>query len=101
MSDLFDRLFPPNDAENIPVHYFFSAIVDYATGDTTRVQIVNHWSLDAEAEANLDTLCDAIDALSGKTNKLAFGIELHAVMMFAEAGAKYTAKSAFKTRLGL
>ena len=101
MADLFDRLFPGDETEKIAVHYFFSALVDYATGDTTRVQIVNYWSLDAEAEADLDVLCDAVDAESGKANKMAFGTELHAVMMFAEAGAKYTTKTAFKTRLGL
>ena len=100
MADLFDRLFPA-EGENIPVHYFFSALVDYATGNTTRVQIVNYWSLDAEAEADLDTLCDAMDAEVGRANKLVFGTELHAVLMFAEAGAKYATKAAFVARLGL
>jgi len=100
MADLFDRLFPES-GENVAVHYFFAAIVDYAAGETTRQQIVNWWSFDSEAEANLDVLCDAIDDLNKKTDKLAFGEELHAVMMFAEAGAKYTTKAAFKARLGL
>ena len=101
MADLFDRLFPTDGSENIAVHYFYSAIVDYAAGETTRQQIIDYWALDAEAQADLNTLCDAVDALSGKANKLAFGAELHAVLMFAEAGAKYTTKSAFRARLGL
>jgi hypothetical protein len=102
MADLFDRLFPADPSEeNVAVHYFHAALVDYAAGETTRTQIVNYWSFDSEAEADLDTLCDAIDALSGKTNKLAFGTELHAVLMFAEAGAKYDTKADFRERLGL
>lgn len=102
MADLFDRLFPTDpDGENIAVHYFFAALVDYAFGQTTRLQIINHWNLDADAETDLDTLCNAIDALSGSVAKVAFATELHAVMMFAEAGAKYVTKAAFKTRLGL
>jgi len=102
MADLFDRLFPADSSvKNIAVHYFFSALVDYATGNTTRTQIVAHWSLDIDAEADLDTLCDAIDALSTATEKSVFGTSLHAVMMLAEGGIKYTTKSAFKARLGL
>ena len=64
MTDLFDRLFP-EDGDNIPIHYFYSALVDYVTRNTTRAQIVAYWSLDAEAEANLDVLCDDLDVLSG------------------------------------
>lgn len=102
MTDLFDRLFPGDPSEqNIPGHYFFAALVDYAAGQTTRQQIVDHWAMDAEAQADLDTLCDHIDGLSGPVQKMAFGTELHAVLMFAEAGAKYRTKSAFKARLGL
>ena len=102
MADLFDRLFPDDPAvENIAVHYFFSALVDYAAGETTRAQIITFWALDAEAQTDLNTLCDAIDAKPTTTEKMVFGTELHAVLMFAEAGAKYTTKTAFKTRLGL
>ncbi len=100
MADLFDRLYP-EEGENIAVHYFFAALVDYAAGQTTRQQIVDYWDLDAEAQADLDTLCDHIDGLGSATAKMAFGVELHAVLMFAEAGAKYTTKATFKARLGL
>ena len=102
MPDLFDRLFPSDPAQvNIAVHYFFSALVDYAAGETTRAQIINYWSLNADAQVDLNALCDHIDALPTSTAKMAWGTELHAVLMFAEAGAKYNTKAAFKTRLGL
>jgi hypothetical protein len=102
MADLFDRLFPADASEkNISAHYFFSALVDYAAGETTRQQIIDWWTLDTDAQADLNALCDQIDAISGATNKMAWGTELHAVLMFVEAGAKYTTKAAFRTRLGL
>lgn len=102
MADLFDRLFPSDpDVDNIAVHYFFSALVDYGAGETTRTQIINYWSLDTEAQADLNVLCNHVDGLSGVTAKMAFGTELHAVLMFAEAGAKYNTKSTFRARLGL
>jgi hypothetical protein len=102
MADLFDRLFPtdPNE-ENIAVHYFFAAMVDYAYGETTRAQIIAYWSLDSEAQADLNVLCDAVDALPGTIAKVSFATELHSVMMFAEAGAKYNTKATFAARLGL
>lgn len=102
MADLFDRLFPTDsNEENIAVHYLFSALVDYAYGQTTRAQIIAYWSLDVDVQADLTVLCDAIDALVGNVAKVAFATELHAVMMFAEAGAKYDTKATFAARLGL
>jgi len=102
MLDLFDRLFPTDlDQDNIAVHYLFAALVDYAAGHTTRAQITNYWSLDASAQADLDVLCTHIDGLPNLIAKLAWGTELHAVLMFAEAGAKYNTKTSFRTRLGL
>ena len=102
MSDLFDRLFPSDpDVDNIAVHYFFAALVDYAAGETTRAQIINYWSLDTAAQTDLNALCDHIDGLSNLTAKMAWGTELHAVLMFTESGAKYNTKQAFRTRLGL
>lgn len=102
MADLFDRLFVRDGStENISVHYFFAAIVDYAAGETTRQQMIQHWSMDTEAQADLNVLCNRVDSLNGPLEKLAFGEELHAVMMLAESGAKYATKEAFRTRLQL
>ena len=102
MADLFERLFPAgSEVENIAIHSFHAAVVDYIAGETTRAQIVSYWSLDSEAETDLDNFLDAADALSGITNKLAFAAELDAVMKMGEEGAKYTTKLEFKTRLGL
>lgn len=101
MTDLFDRLFPASsDTPNIPVHVFFSALVDYARGEMTRAQIVAWATLDAEAEADLDVLCDEIDSRNA-TQKRVFAIELHSVLMLAEAEVKYTTKAAFQATLGL
>lgn len=102
MADLFDRLFPPSiDDENIAIHAFAAAIIDYMAGQTTRAQIIAYWTLDTEAQADLNTLCNAIDALGTKADKIQFALEFDAVMLMAAHGAKYTTKSSFKTRLGL
>lgn len=101
MADLYERLFEPVEGEeNIAVHYFRAALGDYATGNTTRTEIVNYWSLDTEAQVDLDVLLAEIDAASA-LGKAAFLIELHDVMMITEAGAKYQTKALFKARLGL
>lgn len=101
MADLFDRLFPTGEGANIPIHEFVAALTDYAAGETTKTQIINYYGLDTDAQTDLTALTDAIDALTGKTNKVAFILELDAVMLMAAHGAKYTTKSAFKTRMGL
>jgi hypothetical protein len=101
MTDLFDRLFPADPGvENVPVHYFRAALGDYATGNTTKAEIIAFWSFDADAQTDLSALCDAIDAKT-PLGKAAFLLELHDVMMIAESGTKYITKAAFKTRLGL
>jgi len=102
MADLFERLFPasPED-ENIAVHYLHAALTDYAAGYTTRQEMINYWSLDASAQADLNALCNALDALGTVVDIVRWLIEFHCVLMFAEAGAKYTTKSAFRDRLGL
>jgi len=101
MADLFDRLFPEDMEPNIAVHAFAAAIIDYMAGQTTRAQIIAYWSLDTEAQADLNALCDAIDALGTKADKIQFALEFDAVMLMAAHGAKYTTKTAFKTRLGI
>jgi len=98
--DLFERLFPDDETENLPIHYFRAALGDYAHGYTTRAEIINYWSLDAEAQTDLDVLLAVIDAETA-LGKVAFLVELHDVMLITEAGAKYTEKADFKTRLGL
>lgn len=100
MADLFDRLFPA-EGGNIPIHGFHAAIADYVAGETTRTQIVAAWALDIEAQADLDILLAAVDALVGLDAKLRFVLELDATMTLAELGLKYADKASFKTRLGL
>ena len=103
MADLFDRLFPGpgSGIEKIPVHAFHAAIIDYMANETTRNQIVAVWSMDSEAQTDLDALLSAVDALSGLDEKLRFAGEMDAVNKLAEADLKYTTKSEYKTRLNL
>jgi len=101
MADLFERLFPSSaEQDNIPVHTFRAAMGDYAAGYTSRNEIVACWDLDIEAQADLDVLLSKINGLTA-LGKAAFLLELHDVMMIAEAGAKYTTKATFRVRLGL
>ncbi|KPL05617.1 hypothetical protein AMJ85_11610 [candidate division BRC1 bacterium SM23_51] len=102
MADLFDRLFPSGEepSDKIPVHAFRAAMGDYAAGYTTRSEIISYWSLDSEAQTDLDVLLAEINA-STPLEKAFFLLQLHDVMMIAEQGAKYTTKAAFRDRLGL
>jgi len=101
MTDLYERLFEPEEGvENIAVHYFRAALGDYATGNTTRAEIVGYWSLDTEAQTDLDVLLIRIDA-APNLGKAIFLLELHDVLMITEAGAKYQTKALFRTRMGL
>ena len=104
MTDLFERLFPRlagiEDLENISIHSFRAALGDYATGNTTRAQIVNYWSLDTDAQTDLDVLLAEIDA-GNSAARVRFLVELHDVMLITEEGAKYQTKAEFRTRMGL
>jgi len=102
MADLFDRLFPADTTEeNIPVHAFMAAITDYIAGETTRNQIIACWVLDASAQVDLNALCDNIDDIVQKINKIVFALELDSTMILCEGGLKYITKTAFKNRLGI
>ena len=99
MATLYDRLFvPSNDYGKIPCHIFYAALVDMATGNSSKEQLVTAFSLDASSEAQFDTL---ITAYQNSTNKNQWLQELHAVMMLAEWELKYNSPSAFATRMGL
>lgn len=103
MADLFDRLFPDEESgvDKIGVHAFIGAITDYIAGETSKNQIIAAWSLDSEAQIDLTALCNHIDGLGSKADKVIFTLEFDGVMLLAEARLKYTTKAAFKTRLGL
>ena len=101
MTDLFDRLFPNSTEQNITIHAFTAAITDYIAGHTTKAQIIGAWDLDAEAQADLTALCNYIDNLETKTDKIVFSLEFDSVMLLAAAKLKYNTKNSFKTRLGL
>ncbi len=101
MATLYDRLFVKAEAgeySSIAVHEFYSALVDVAAGASTKSQIVAAFNLDAFAEAELDLLVTAYLASGDKNQWLQ---ELHAVMILAEGGVKYTDSSSFAIRMGL
>ena len=99
MYNLFQRLFISSTAyEKIAVHAFYSALVDFAAGYTTKAQIITVFILDATAEANLDSLIAAYQVSTDKNQWLQ---ELHAVMCLAEAELKYNSGPAFAARMGL
>ena len=101
MTDLYDRLFNPDEGvSNIAVHYFRAALGDYTMGHTTRAEIVNYWSLDTDAQADLDVMLAEIDA-GTNIQKVIFLLNLHDVLMITEAGAKYQTKAEFVARMGL
>ena len=102
MPDLFDRLINPAvTGDKMPVHTFRAAIGDYVAGQTTRNQIVAFWNLDTSAQSDLDALLVAVDAIGSNARKALWLLQLHDVLLIAEAGAKYTTKSAFAARMGL
>jgi hypothetical protein len=97
MADLFDRVL--SSTHDIAVHEFEAVLIDYMAGQTTRTQIINAYTLDAEATTQLDSLLNKISALTGKQDKVGFITEFGAIMMISESGRKYTTKSAFNSRL--
>ena len=100
MADLFDRGFVDGDYTKIAGHYIRAALGDYAAGYTTRTQVFNFFEMDAEAQLDVNNLCDYLDGLN-VAGKIRWLVEFHDVWNIAEAGAKYLIKSDFKTRLGL
>lgn len=101
MPDLFDRLFPEDIRDdNISIHTFAAVLIDYIRGYTTRQQIIGAWELDADAQSDLNTLCDSLDGMSLQ-EKLIFAVEIDAVMLIANSGLKYATKQEFAQRLGI
>jgi len=102
MADLFDRIFVRDVSyEKIAVHTFHAVLVDLIEGGSTRIQVIDGLSLDAEAVVQFDVLIAKIQSVGTLAQMHRFANEFHAVGLLAEIGLKYTTKSAFKTRLGL
>ena len=100
--DLYDMLFGDVDGDYIiNVHNFEAAIVEYMAGEVTRAQIMGALGLSGQAEADMNTVLDAVDALSTVQQKLVFVGEMNAVNHLAEQGLRYTTKAAYAARMGL
>ncbi len=103
MTDLYDRLFPADSAvENIPVHGIEAAITLYATGEATRANIVALFSMDTEAESDLNVLLNTLDAMSTTADKLVFMQKMQAVNIGHEENwPGYQTKAQYVAILGL
>ena len=106
MADLFDTLFPdpnlPLDfARNMDIHNFFAGIVDYVSGNTTRIQIIVFFKLSGDQITELDILLTAVDALSTIQDKLSWLMQFQSVLLLASQKIKYMNKASFVERLGL
>lgn len=67
----------------LPVHQFYSALIEWDAGETTRATIVTHFNLDASDEVDLDWLKGKFDA---SLNKREFAERIHGIFMLAETG---------------
>jgi hypothetical protein len=100
MADLYDSLFPPDEASEprIPVHPFSAGLREYANGIFTRAQVKSALALDVEAEPEFDNLCNRIDAETGLAREK-YLIDLHSILLIADSGHAYQTKSALMTRI--
>ena len=107
MADLFDTLFPDHSTiffpsgRNMDIHNFFAGIVDYVSGNTTRIQIINFLNLSGGQITQLDILLDAVDALSTVQDKLSWLMQFQSVLLLASQKIRYKDKASFVARLGL
>ena len=67
----------------IPVHQFYSALIEWESLETNRATIVSFFGLDADDEADLDWLKGKFDA---STNKREFAERIHGIFLLSESG---------------
>lgn len=93
---LYERILRLEEPK-IPVHGFMAALAERKRGRVTAQQIVTTFQLDAAAQADAVALNarfdDAVNPLTG--------VELHDVLLLADAGLAYQTVNALKTRLGV
>lgn len=78
---LIDRLIG-SETPKIPVHQFYSALIEWNGGATTRANIVAYFGLSSGDENDLDWLAGKFQASSDKRE---FADRLHGIFMLAEA----------------
>jgi len=80
----------------LPVHQYVASVAEVARGNASAAPLIAFYSLDAEEQAQTQTLIDAVEG--GQLTR----IEVHDVLLMAESGAPpYTTVIAVETRLGL
>ena len=93
---LYERILRLEEPK-IPVHAFMAAMAERKRGRVTAQQIVNLFGLDAAAQIDATALSARFDDLVDPLN----GVELHDVLLLADAGIGYTTVTALKNRLGV
>jgi len=93
---LYERLLRLEEPR-IPVHAFMAALAERKRGRVTAQQIVTVFNLDAAAITDASALNARFDDV---VNPLT-GVEVHDVLLLADAGLAYTTVTTLKNRLGV
>lgn len=96
---IYERITASDEGDDkIAVHTFSTALRELSRGAVTKQQVVNEFSLDSAAEAELDAIIDKYLALATDLEKADFLVKIHDVFVLVEAG--FYNKSKAKTELG-
>lgn len=67
----------------LPVHQFYSALIEFNAGETDKATIIAFFELDVSDVIDLDWL---IGKFQASTNKREFAERIHGIFMLAEIG---------------
>lgn len=81
---------------HIPVHAFMAAMAEQRRGRVTGAQVATAFELDASAQQDAIALQNRFSGGNPIT-----GVELHDILLLADAGLAYTTVAALKNRLGV
>ncbi len=93
---LYERILRLEEPK-IAVHGFMAALAEAKRGRITLIQLRNLFNLTEADVTDLQALRDRFDDLIGPLG----GVELHDVLLLADAGLEYTTVAALKARLGV
>ncbi len=90
----------PDPARFIPVHAFFAALTEVASGNATVTQIKNYWNMTSADNVDMDAIVAAAPA--GDAARALYLIRLHAVFILAEDTVPgYDTPAGVRTKLGI
>jgi len=93
---LYERILRLEEPK-IPVHAFMAALAERKRGQITGANIVTLFDLDATATTEVIALNARFDDVVTPLT----GVEVHDVLLLADAGLGYTTVAALKNRLGV